>query len=489
MAIVKFINGRNEKVGGLIKAIDYVADENKTEVLTLNGLKHDELEGFNQEDKESIFIEKLIIEDKVNRAIKYITKDEKTSKHLITGINCSPETAFDEMMITKRMYNKENGRQFVHFVHSFHEREKITPEIAHEISMKFIENEKFKGFQLLAATHTNEDHLHTHFVLNTVNIDTGKKWQLSTQEMKELIKYSNEICEEYGLKHSFPNIQDNSYNKYRLESKNTGEYRSREKGRSWKHELLLAVNECKKISKSKEEFIKNMEELNYKVRWEDSRKYITFTTPNGKLCRNSKLENPDGYTKEALEKVFSINQQIYDLSKEKTKKDIGKSDDIQEKNKYSWKYPLYVSIKEGIKVSTNREEFLEYMNNAGYQVRWEDSRKDITFTTSEGKKCNSDKLHPPEHFTKEALEKKFRLNRNSINKSELREKSKQQFKKEKSIQTTKNIILETIKMLEAYPELGDKDYPLSYLEGQALKDKMIEKAKGEGLDWEKERER
>ena len=378
MAIVKFINGRNEKIAGLIKAIDYVTDENKTEVLTLNGVKHGELEGFNQEDKESIFIEKLIIEDKGNRAINYITKDEKTSKHLITGINCSPETAFDEMMITKRMYNKEKGRQFIHFVHSFHEREKITPEIAHEISMKFIENEKFKGFQLLAATHTNEDHLHTHFVLNTVNVDTGKKWQLSTQGMKELIRYSNEICKEYGLKHSFPNIQDNSYKKYRLESKNTGEYRSRKKGRSWKHELWLTINECKKISSSKEEFIKNM-------------------------------------------------------------------------------------------------------NVLGYQVRWQDSRKNITFTLPNGRKCNNDKLHPPEKYTKEALLKRFELNKQFQEKDEV-------FRATERTENLQNMYLETIRMLSDNPELdGDKDYPLTYLEGQALKEKMIEEAKGRGLDWGRER--
>lgn len=489
MAIVKFINGRNEKVAGLIKAIDYVADENKTETFILNGLEHNEIEGFNQEDKEAIFIEKLIMEDKVNRAINYITKNEKTSINLIAGVNCNPNTAFDEMMITKKMYNKEKGRQFVHFVHSFHKDENITPELAHEISMEFIKNKKFNGFQVLAATHTNEEHLHTHFILNTVNIDTGRKWQLSTREAKELIKYSNAICEKYNLKYSFPNIEGDSYNKYKLENKSIAEYKAKKENRSWKNELLLTINECRKISKSREEFIRNMEYLDYKVRWEDTRKYITFTTPDGKLCRNNKLENPEEYTKESLEKVFSINKQIYSLSKEGTNEI---PDDIQKQNKRSWKYSLYIDIKDSLKGSTSKEEFIGDMNNKGYAVRWEESRKDITFTFSkDGKvrKCNNDKLHPPEMFTKEALEKRFKANRNrsNIENNKIGDKSKPQIHKEKHIQATKDIIVATAKMLEDNPQAGNKNYPLSYLEGEALKEKMIEKAKGEGLDWEKEK--
>jgi len=459
----------------LKRTIGYTSKKEKTEITLIE----DEIE----------HIENLIENNYGKEAMKYIAQDKKATIRLIEGVNCSSnyEVAYNEMMIIKRFYNKEGGRMFKHFIHSYSDIEQVDPIIAHEISIKLLERQKkFKGFQIFAATHIDKKHIHTHYILNTVNMDTGRKWQQSNTFLAEMRKLSNKICKEYGLKHSFVYEQNE---RHKSKSINRGELRAKQNNRSWKHELSLAVNECKKISKSREEFIKNMEELNYKVRWEDSRKYITFTAPNGKLCRNSKLENPEDYTKEALEKVFSINQQVYDLSKEKTKENIENLGDIQEKNKRSWKYPLYVSIKEGLKFSTSREEFIEYMNNEGYQVRWEDSRKNITFITSEGKKCNNDKLHPPENFTKEALEKKFRLNKNSINKSELKEKSKQQFKKEKSIQAIKNIILETIKMLEAYPELGDKDYPLSYLEGQALKEKMIEKAKGEGLDWEKERER
>lgn len=360
MAILKFINGRNEKKAGLIRAIDYIADENKTEVFNLK-----------EADIESLFIDQLIDNNKGNRAINYITKDEKTSVQLISGINCSPESAYEEMMITKKIFNKEGGRQFIHFTHSYSDKENIDPALAHKISLKLIATPKFKDFQIIAATHVDKNHTHTHFVLNTVNAETGRKWNQSRKELEELKEYSNELCKEYGLKHSIVETKKDISN-----SKSSGEFRAKKEGRSWKYELWLTVNECVKISTSKDDFIKNMNTLGHKVRWEDTRKNITFTLPNGR-------------------------------------------------------------------------------------------------------KCNNDKLHPPKNFTKEALLKKFELNKQFT-------ENRKTIKVNKQIEDRKNLILETIRMLSDNPEEGDKDYPLSYLEGQALKEKMIEQGKGQGLEWGRE---
>lgn len=368
MAVVKFINGKNEKRAGLVRAIDYIVDEKKTEVFNL---KH--------EDAESIFIDQLIEDNKGNRAINYITKDGKTASNLITGINCNPESAFYEMMITKQIFNKESGRQFIHFTHSYSDKEKITPELAHEISLKLIAQERFKGFQILAATHVDKHHLHTHYVLNTVNIETGLKWQQSDKQLESLKKYSNQLCEEYGLKYSFIETEKKNSN-----SQSLGENIAKKEGRSWKHELWLTIKECSKIATSKEDFIKRMNDLGYKVRWEDSRKNITFTIPSGR-------------------------------------------------------------------------------------------------------KCNNDKLHPPEKYTKEALLKKFELNKQWEENTIAFMERKKEFEVNRTIQNRDNIIMDTIKFLTDNTHEGDKNYPMTYLEGQALKEKIIEKAKGEGLDWGMER--
>lgn len=368
MAIVKFINGKNEKVEGLIKAIDYIADESKTEIFNS---KH--------EDSESIFIEKLLEENKGSRAINYITKGNKTSAHLITGINCTsnPDTVFDEMMITKYLYNKTDGRQFIHFTHSYSSEElDLSPELAHEISLKLVNQERFEGFQILVSTHVDKEHIHSHFIINTVNEETGLKWQQSNKELEDLKKYSNELCKDYGLKYSFPSPEK----KEQSESMSSGEYRAKEKNQSWKTEAFYTINDCRKTAISKEDFINKLENLGYKVRWEDSRKNITFTLPNGRKLNNDKLHPPKNFTKEALLKKFDLNKQYQDITK---------------------KYIL-----------------------------------------------------------------------------------------EKQFDARQELVLQTIKKLEDNPHEGHKDYPRSYIESkQALKELMIEKAKGEGLDWEKEKER
>ncbi len=378
MAIVKFINGKNEKIAGLIKCIDYVVDENKTEVFSFSGIDEKDIPK-EQADKEALLVEKLITENKTDRAINYITKDSKTLQKLITGINCNPESAFDEMMVTKKMHNKTGGRQFIHFVHSYHPDEKITPELAHEISLKLLEDKRFKGFEIIAATHTDKKHLHTHFILNAVNSETGRKWNQSPKQLKQLKELSNKLCYEYGLKYSFANTKTDKFT--RKENLSTGEYRTRKKGQSWKYEAFLAIKNCKETAISKEDFINKLETLGYKVRWEDSRKNITFTFPNGR-------------------------------------------------------------------------------------------------------KCNNDKFHPPDIFTKETLEKRFNLNNQYKN-------MRKEFDLKLKFQAKQELILQTIKILEDNPDLGHKDYPRSYLKdlesSQDIKEKMIEKAKGEGLNWGRER--
>lgn len=360
MAILKFINGRNEKKTGLTRVIDYIADENKTESFRL---KEDEVE--------NLFIDQLINNNKGNRAINYITKDGKTYLNLIAGINCSPESAFEEMMITKKMFNKEDGRQFIHFTHSYSDKEQIDPLLAHEISLRLVEHSRFKDYQIIAATHVDKEHIHTHFVLNTVNAETGRKWRQSRKELEELKLLSNELCKEYGLKYSIVEPKKEKSN-----SMTSGEYRAKKEGRSWKYELWLTINECAKLSTSQEEFIKNMDDLGYKVRWVEERKNITFTLPNGR-------------------------------------------------------------------------------------------------------KCNNDKLHPANNFTKRALIKRFELNKQFLENNKVLSLNKEKEDK-------RNLILETIRILSNNPNHGDENYPLSYLEGQALKEKMIEQEKGKGLDWEKE---
>ncbi|UZQ48848.1 relaxase/mobilization nuclease domain-containing protein [Clostridium kluyveri] len=236
----------------------------------------------------------------MKRAIEYIKNPIKTAPHLVGGKDCSPDTAFNEFVMTKQNFNKETGRQFIHFVQSFSPNDKATPEIINEIGRKLLEHEAFKDFQVIYSTHTDKEHLHNHFIINSVSFATGRKWQLSKEQLESLKEYSDQLCRDYGL------IIVNGAKDNR---KDRGEYRANRKQQSWKYELYLAVKECKWCSRSKEEFIANMEKLGYKVDWSEERKYITFTTPIGKKCRNRKIYPPEQFTKEALLKAFELNQQ------------------------------------------------------------------------------------------------------------------------------------------------------------------------------------
>ncbi len=89
-------------------------------------------------------------------SLRYISQDEKAllaeKLKLVSGVNCSPETAYTEFMTTKRSFGKTDGKQFYHFVQSFHPDEAVTPEKVHQIGLEFAEK-RFHGFEVVVATH------------------------------------------------------------------------------------------------------------------------------------------------------------------------------------------------------------------------------------------------------------------------------------------------------------------------------------------------
>ncbi|MBR1373884.1 relaxase/mobilization nuclease domain-containing protein [bacterium] len=109
----------------------------------------------------------------MNNIFPYIMKKEKTDAKLISGINCMPETALEEFRAVKNQFRKTDGRQYWHIVQSFSPDDNLTPEIAHEIGLKFAEY--FGNYQTVVATHIDRNHIHNHIVFNSVNFENGKK--------------------------------------------------------------------------------------------------------------------------------------------------------------------------------------------------------------------------------------------------------------------------------------------------------------------------
>lgn len=231
----------------------------------------------------------------IKHIINYVTRKEKTiGKKLCSAYNCNIDTAAKEMQITKELYNKTKGRTYKHFVQSFPPNEEITPEQAHQIAKEFIEQcPLFSDFEVLYATHVDKDHIHTHFVVNSVSFMDGHKFQMSKKDLHDMKVLSNKLCFEHGF--SICEIGKKKSNDMNLIAYDTNKYQFLKKAqqgkvKSFVMDTAIAVYDSMQTSTSKEEFIKSMENKGYSVNWQDNHKYIVFIDSEGNKVRNSNLQ-------------------------------------------------------------------------------------------------------------------------------------------------------------------------------------------------------
>ena len=238
--------------------------------------------------------------------LRYVQRRDKTlwaGRQLVTGWNCVAQSAYDEMMTTKQQYGKANGRMFYQFVQSFHPEEDVAPAEVHAIGLELAQR-LFPDFEVVVATHTDADHLHNHLIVNSVSLMTGRKLHQNAADLQRQRQISDEICAAHGLTVLEPP------KKYAQEKKmRPGEYRAAARGESWKFRLINAIDLCMRKARTRSEFLREMERRGYQVRWEDTRKYIAYTTPKGKKCRDDRLHE-DKYRKEVMEREFRIREQI-----------------------------------------------------------------------------------------------------------------------------------------------------------------------------------
>lgn len=237
----------------------------------------------------------------------YVTQDKKTNANLITGKDCLAESSLEEMLYTKELYNKNNGRQYIHIIQSFDPKDNLSAEQVHNTGIKLANT--FNGFQVLVATHIDKNHLHNHLIVNSVSFQNGYKIQMSKKNLQYLKDYSDKLCLEIGSS-VIPKKDKTQYIK-------RNEYRVAEQGKSWKFKLINAIDLSLAESSNKEDFIKSMNKLGYQVNWTDTRKYITYTTPEGYKCRDNKLYY-EKYSKGEMENEFR-------RIKEKQSNNTGKS--------------------------------------------------------------------------------------------------------------------------------------------------------------------
>ena len=233
--------------------------------------------------------------------IAYAENEEKTEKVMyVQGINCDAIEARSQFIDTKMAFSKTDGIQAYHGYLSFEETN-ITPELAQEVGMEFARRVWGERFQVVVTTHLNTQHLHCHFVINSVSFKDGKRLHGDEKAWIKFRHIADEVCKSYGLYYK-PNpeyIKPTSYYYHKLEKE----------GMPTRYSILREViDDIIARSHGISEFRYNLDKEGYRYQLEGNRKYWTVI-PKGynKPVRLYKLG--ENYTNEAIMRRLDENFQ------------------------------------------------------------------------------------------------------------------------------------------------------------------------------------
>ena len=143
--------------------------------------------------------DKKYLDDDLAQVLRYAQNAEKTDRRMyVSGVNCSANHAYEDMMATKRRFGKMGGNVAYHGYQSFKAGE-VTPEQAHQIGIETARRMWGDEYEVLVTTHLNTDCVHNHIVLNSVSFRTGKKFENHVKDHYRLREISDEICREHCL--------------------------------------------------------------------------------------------------------------------------------------------------------------------------------------------------------------------------------------------------------------------------------------------------
>ena len=220
----------------------------------------------------------------------YAMNDAKTEKQFyVSGLNCDPSNARKQMIRTKRMFRKEDGILAFHGYQSFKPGE-VTPDTAHEIGLKLAE-ELWPDHQVIVATHLDKDHIHSHFVVNSVSL-YGNKFNATKASYRQMRAVSDRLCKEYGLsvitehQEYFP--------------KHYAEWDAEQNGQpTWRSSIKVDMDTAIKYSMTFQEFISEMKKKGYVLERRGS--FLRIKAPG--MQRFVRLRSLGaGYSEEAIQR-------------------------------------------------------------------------------------------------------------------------------------------------------------------------------------------
>ena len=251
--------------GWLGKVLIYIENPDKTE--NPDFFEKQDMDGKEAQGLSDV-IEYAVQQQKTGKAVE--SEGETVMRQFVSGVNCSPSTARDEMIAVKKRFGKEDGTVAYHGYQSFAPGE-ATPELAHEIGLALAKKLWGEKYQVLVATHLDrENHLHNHFVLNTVSFVDGIKYHRTEQDYFDMQRESDRLCREYGL-----SVIENPQ---RGKSKHYGEWRAEQEGRPTYLSLIKAdVDTAIRQSMTERQFFYHLRQMGYDIK---VGKDITVRPPN-----------------------------------------------------------------------------------------------------------------------------------------------------------------------------------------------------------------
>lgn len=228
--------------------------------------------------------------------IRYAVNSRKTQKadnedcavvhRFVSGINCSPSTARDEMLAVKKRFGKESGTVAYHGYQSFAPGE-ATPEQAHEIG-KQLADEVLQGkYSYVLTTHIDKGHVHNHLIFCAVDMVNHRKYNSNRQSYAYIRRTSDRLCREHGLSVVQPS---------RDKGKSYAEWDAGRKGKSWKAKLKAAIDAVIPQAKDFDDFLRLMAAQGYEIK---QGKFISFRAPGQERFTRCKTLG-ENYTEEAI---------------------------------------------------------------------------------------------------------------------------------------------------------------------------------------------
>ena len=240
------------------------------------------------------------------------TTDENEKTMYVTGVHCNSNTAYEEMNFVQKKFDKCTGNIAYHAYQSFKTGE-ISPELAHKIGVE-LAKEMWSEYQVVVATHFNTGTYHNHFVVNSVNMFTGKKFNCNKGAYYKFREISDRLCRENNLV-----VIENP-----KEKTPRSIYFAEKRGEPTKYNLMRqAMDETMKICVNYAQFKKAMYKKGYIINDDNNRKYPTISSINDKkavrMYQLGEKYLPQNIVERLFKNPYYVQDEYYKLVKPKKK--------------------------------------------------------------------------------------------------------------------------------------------------------------------------